>query len=177
MCGSGTILIEAALLARRIAPGLVREQFGYMRWPDFDSALHRRLVEDARREVLARLDFPIAGSDIDPQVIAAARANAARAGVERDITWRVESFELVEPPAPTGTLVSNPPYGQRIKTVAITDFYRTIGDVLKHHWKGYAAYLLSGNLAAAKHIGLRTSAKIRLFNGPIECRLLKFLMY
>ncbi len=177
MCGSGTIPIEAAMLARKIVPGATGRSFGYQRWRDYDPALHEELLATARREQLAALPFPIAGSDRDPEAISAARENAVRAGVADDITWRVQDFAEADPPAPTGTLVTNPPYEERIKTDEIIEFHRRIGDVLKHRWAGHTAWILAGNLEAAKFIGLKPNRKIRLFNGPIECRLLKFAIY
>ncbi|MBI3837517.1 MAG: bifunctional 23S rRNA (guanine(2069)-N(7))-methyltransferase RlmK/23S rRNA (guanine(2445)-N(2))-methyltransferase RlmL [Planctomycetia bacterium] len=177
MCGSGTFLIEAALMARRIAPGLARKHFGYERWKDFDRRAHESLVAEARQQVRSKLAFPIRGSDLDPQVIAAARENGRRAGVADDVQFGVESFEVALPPAADGVLVTNPPYDERMKTSRIESVYRRIGDALKHNWAGYTAFIFTGNLNAGKQIGLRSSAKTRLFNGPIECRLLKFALF
>jgi len=177
MCGSGTLAIEGAMMARRIAPGLTRGRFGYERWLDFDPALHAEVVAAARDRQLPRLDFPIVASDVDPAMIAIARENARRAGVERDITWQVLDFGDATPPTAAGTVVTNPPYDERIKVDEVIEFHRRIGDVLKHNWPGHTAWILAGNLPAAKFIGLKPGAKIKLFNGPIECRLLKFAMY
>lgn len=176
MCGSGTLVIEAALMARRLVPGLLRKSFGYTRWKDFDRALHEELLAEARREVLPSLSFPLQGSDIDPAMIDAARQNARRAGVDRDIQWIAESFSTIAAPPGPGTLVTNPPYDERMKTAQIEAVYRRLGDALKRNWAGYAAHIFTGNLAAARTIGLRPGAKIKLFNGPIECRLLRFDM-
>lgn len=177
MCGSGTFPIEAAMLARRIAPGTIREQFGYERWQDFDAATHEAVLAAARSQELPKLPFRIEGSDSDAEVIAAARENAERARVGTDITWRVQDFSEASPPAASGTLVCNPPYEERIKTDAIVEFHQRIGDVLKHRWAGYTAWVLAGNLDAAKFIGLKPNRRIRLFNAQIECRLLKFAIY
>jgi 23S rRNA (guanine2445-N2)-methyltransferase / 23S rRNA (guanine2069-N7)-methyltransferase len=177
MCGSGTFLIEAALIARRIAPGLVRKQFGYERWKEFDRTLHDSLLAEARGLMRPDLTFPIQGSDLDPQAIAAARENARRAGVAGDIRFDVENFESAMPTAAAGILITNPPYDERMKTSQIEAVYRRIGDALKHHWAGWTAFVFTGNLTAGKQIGLRPSAKTRLFNGPIECRLLKFALF
>lgn len=177
MCGSGTIPIEAAMLARRIAPGACGRSFGYQRWLDYDAALHEDVLAEARRGELAGLPFPIVGSDRDPEMIAASQKNAERAGVAKDITWQVTDFVELAPPAPAGTLVTNPPYEERLKTEEIIEFHKRIGDVLKHRWAGYTAWVLAGNLDAAKFIGLKPNRKIRLFNGQIECRLLKFAIY
>ncbi len=162
---------------RRIAPGTVRERFGYQRWNDFDPALHDRVLREARRQELPGLSFPIEGSDREAELINAARQNAQRAGVAADITWRVQDLADTAPPAANGTLITNPPYEERIKTEEIIEFHRRIGDVLKHRWAGYTAWILAGNREAAKFIGLKPGARIRLFNGPIECRLLKFAIY
>jgi 23S rRNA (guanine2445-N2)-methyltransferase len=177
MCGSGTFPIEAALFARRIAPGTIRREFGYMRWKDFSQATHDEVLADARRQELPAVPFPIQGSDRDPHLIALARENARRAGVERDVAWHADEMSAVAPPAAGGTLVANPPYDERIKMPDLVELYRHIGDVLKHRWAGYTAFILTGNREAAKFIGLRPAARIRLFNGPIECRLLKFPIY
>jgi putative N6-adenine-specific DNA methylase len=177
MCGSGTFPIEAALLARRIAPGTIRREFGYMRWKDFSKPTHEAELAEASRRALAALPFPIQGSDQDSQMIKLARENARRAGVERDIAWQARDFAAVDPPAPSGTLVANPPYDERLKSPDLVELYRQLGDVLKHRWAGYTAYILTGNRQAAKFIGLRPRQRIRLFNGPIECRLLKFPIY
>ena len=177
MCGSGTLPIEAALIAANIAPGLVRKQFGYMRWPDFDRRLHERLLDEARRARRSIEPGLIFGSDIDERAIAAATAGAARAGVGGAIQFSVGNFEAIVPPAPSGTLVFNPAYDERLKVERIAAFYRRIGDVLKRRWSGYTAWMFTGNLVAAKQIGLRTAARIPLNNGPIECRLLKFPLF
>ncbi len=177
MCGSGTLPIEAALMAGNIAPGILRQQFGYMRWPDFDSALHARLLDAAQQARRAPGPLMIHGSDIDSQVIAAARDNAARAGVAKAIQFAESNFEAVVPPGPAGTIVFNPPYDERQKVDRIAAFYRRLGDVLKRRWSGYTAWMFTGNLVAAKQVGLRTAARIPLNNGPIECRLLKFPLF
>jgi 23S rRNA (guanine2445-N2)-methyltransferase / 23S rRNA (guanine2069-N7)-methyltransferase len=177
MCGSGTFLIEAALAARSIAPGLIRGQFGYMRWKDFSQAAHESVLAEARRQVRPNISFPIQGSDLDPRMISAAQENARQAGVAENIRWLVENFESVAAPAAAGTLITNPPYDERMKTASIEAVYRRIGDALKQHWAGHTAFIFSGNREAARHIGLRPSGRLRLFNGPIECRLLKFEMF
>jgi 23S rRNA (guanine2445-N2)-methyltransferase / 23S rRNA (guanine2069-N7)-methyltransferase len=177
MCGSGTLPIEAALLARNIAPGIVRQKFGHMRWPDFDAALHTELMVEAKRAALPRLDFPIVGSDLDPQAIAAARENGRRAGMHKDVQFDVAHYEAARPPAPGGTLVTNPPYDERMKVSQAAAVYRRIGDALKRAWAGYTAFVFTGNAEAAKFFGLRPSKKIRLNNGPIHCQLLRFEIF
>jgi 23S rRNA (guanine2445-N2)-methyltransferase / 23S rRNA (guanine2069-N7)-methyltransferase len=177
MCGSGTLPIEATLLARNIAPGTIRQKFGYMRWPDFDAALHAELMAEAKRAALPRLEFPIVGSDLDPTAIAAARENARRAGVQKDVQFEVAHYEAARPPAPGGTLVTNPPYDERMKVSQAAAVYRRIGDALKREWPGYTAFIFTGNAEAAKSFGLRPSKKFRLNNGPIHCQLLRFEVF
>jgi len=178
MCGTGTIVIEAALKALNIPPGLLRAGFGFQRWPGYDRKLWQGLVDEARQGMLAELPAPIFGSDISHSAIAMAHQNARRAGVGDLITLgRGELAELTPPPGP-GVLVFNPPYGKRLgEEEALRPLYKQIGDILKQRCKGYTAYLFTGNLELAKGVGLKASRRIVLFNGPIECRLLKYEMY
>jgi 23S rRNA (guanine2445-N2)-methyltransferase / 23S rRNA (guanine2069-N7)-methyltransferase len=172
MCGSGTLPIEAALWAANIAPGLLRRDYGFMRWPDFDAELLHTLrneLASARRPSRAIL----VGSDVDDSALSAARDNARRAGVLVSIRWQNVSFDELEPPAEAGIVVSNPPYDERLKLAHRAAFYRRLGDTLKCRWRGYTAYLLTSHPEASRELGLRSSSKTRLFNGPIECRLLK----
>ena len=177
MCGSGTFCIEAALLARNMAPGVIRRRFGFQTWKDYDPSLRDTVLAELRRGELPSLPFPIVGSDIDAEVVSMARENARRAGVGADVRFETANAECCQPPAPTGTLVMNPPYDERLKVDQIASFYRRIGDTFKQRFAGYTAWVFTGNLDAAKQIGLRPSRKVRLFNGPIECRLLRFDMY
>jgi putative N6-adenine-specific DNA methylase len=179
MCGTGTIAIEAALKALRVPPGLLRPAgFGFQRWPGFDKGLWARLVEEARQGMLTALPAPISGSDISHSAVAMAHENARRAGVGALITLgRGEIGELAPPPGP-GVLIFNPPYGKRLgEEEALKPLYKEIGDVMKKRCKGYTAYLFTGNLELAKSVGLKASRRIVLYNGPIECRLLKYEMY
>ncbi len=177
MCGSGTFCIEAALLARNIAPGVIRRRYGFQTWKDFDQSLRDTVLAELRRGELPSLPFSIVGSDIDAQVVAMAGENARRAGVAADVRFETANAECCQGPTPTGTLVMNPPYDERLKVDQIASFYRRIGDTLKQRLAGYTAWVFTGNLDAAKQIGLRPSRKVRLFNGPIECRLLRFDLY
>lgn len=178
MCGTGTIAIEAALKALRIPPGLLRSGFGFQRWPGFDRRLWDRLVEEARQGVLAAPPAPVTGSDISHAAVAMAHENARRAGVAHAVTLaRIPIGEIAPPPGP-GVLIFNPPYGKRLgEEEALKPLYKEIGDVMKQRCKGYTAYLFTGNLSLAKSVGLKASRRIVLFNGPIECRLLKYEMY
>ena len=178
MCGTGTIAIEAALKALRVAPGLLRAGFGFQRWPGFDRGLWDRLVEEARQGMLTALPAPIFGSDLSHSAVAMAHENARRAGVADLISLgRGAIGELAPPPGP-GILIFNPPYGKRLgEEEELKPLYKEIGDTMKQRCKGYTAYLFTGNLELAKSVGLKASRRIVLYNGPIECRLLKYEMY
>ena len=118
------------------------------------------------------------GSDRDRRAVELSRRNAESAGIGSSIRWSQHDFAKLEPPAAHGTLICNPPYGERIgDDVKLEDFYRKIGDTLKQRWTGWTAWVFTGNLSLAKRIGLKPSRRIVLYNGPIECRLLKFELY
>uniref|UniRef100_UPI00384CCED7 THUMP domain-containing class I SAM-dependent RNA methyltransferase n=1 Tax=Geomonas subterranea TaxID=2847989 RepID=UPI00384CCED7 len=177
MCGTGTIAIEAALKALRIPPGLNRG-FGFQRWQGFDRALWDRIVAEARSGMLERLPAPVQASDLSHSAVGMAVQNAKRAGVlERLVLGRLPMAELEPPPGP-GVLILNPPYGKRLGEVeALRPLYKEIGDTLKKRCRGYTAYLFTGNLELAKSVGLKATRRMVLYNGPIECRLLKYEMY
>ena len=181
MCGSGTLLTEAALIAQRIAPGLYHQgKFSFENWPDFDRALWESVRLDARQ---ARLEEPqayLGGSDISGEFINLARENVAAADLEDFIRLSVRDVKEAKAPAKEapGIVIMNPPYGERIGEEAEMEaLYKAIGDTLKTSFQGYDAYVFTGNLEAAKRIGLKTSRRVPLYNGPIECRLLKYELY
>lgn len=176
MCGSGTLPIEAFLLASDTAPGLARG-FAFQAWPGFDARSWQALRDEAHRRRQPPAT-PIHGADRDPRALAAARDNAARQAGADTITWTRCEFARLAPPAGSGTLLLNPPYGERLKGEGALDlFYRSIGDTLKQRWTGWTAWLLTGNLEAAKRVGLKATRRIPLWNGPLECRLLKYELY
>lgn len=180
MCGSGTFVIEAAIKAARIAPGLLGRAFALEKMPGFDRKLWDRLKEEARAGVRAKLDAPIAGFDKDRAAIATACENAERAGVDHLV--RIDQQELARFKAPRpggpGTIVVNPPYGERLgDEAALEPLYREIGDVFKREGQGYTGWVFTGSTRLAKSVGLRPSRKIPLWNGPIESRLLRFELY
>jgi putative N6-adenine-specific DNA methylase len=181
MCGSATILTEAGLIAQRIAPGLFHQgKFGFENWPDFDAALWQQVRQEAEAQRIEEPQAYLAGSDLDPKVIQQAAANIEAAGLDECIRLAVRDVRDAYPPqdqAP-GLVIMNPPYGERIGEEAQMDaLYKTIGDALKQNFQGYAAFIFTGNLEAAKAIGLKVSRRIPLFNGPIDCRLLKYELY
>ncbi|MBJ6726654.1 THUMP domain-containing class I SAM-dependent RNA methyltransferase [Geomesophilobacter sediminis] len=178
MCGTGTIAIEAALKGARVAPGLLRRGFGFQRWPGFDQKVWRQLLEEARSLKRDPLPAPIVGSDVSAPVIEMARENARRAGVAGLVEFKQHAIADLTPPPGAGTMIFNPPYGKRLGEVEeLKPLYRQIGDVMKQRCTGYTAYLFTGNLELAKSVGLKASRRIVLFNGPIECRLLKYELY
>jgi len=174
MCGSGTFVIEAALLTRNVAPGLIRKRYGYMRWPDFDRTLHEDLLAEARAMRSERFDFAVIGSDLDEHVIELARRNARQAGVENDVRFEVASFDSVSPPGTSGLLVTNPPYDERLRLSKMEGVYARLGAALRRNWAGWRACIFTGNLEAAQHMGMKSKRTLTLFNGPIECRLFEF---
>ncbi|HZD61122.1 MAG TPA: THUMP domain-containing protein [Anaerolineae bacterium] len=178
MCGSGTIVIEAALKAANIAPGLLRKTFGFQRWLDFNKGLWDTLMTEAQEARKHKIEAAILGSDISERAIEAATTNARAATVSDPITFAVSDFRELTPPPNHGIVVMNPPYGERLgEKKKLESLYKTIGDVFKKRWKGYMGYVFTGNLDLAKHIGLKASRRIVLYNGPIESRLLKFELY
>lgn len=173
MCGSGTLPIEAALIAAEVAPGLGRERFGFSRWRGHDAALWQRLVDEARarRKPIAS---KIYGFDRDPRAVEIARGNARRAGVAAAIDLRVVALADAAPPDDArGAVVLNPPYGERLgETLALGPLYEQIGAVLRHRFLGWHAYVLTSNPELQKRIGLRAARRHVLYNGALECRLL-----
>jgi putative N6-adenine-specific DNA methylase len=177
-CGSGTLPIEAALLALNIAPGLSRESFGFESWLDFKSELWEKIKKEALESRLKTLQAPIIGSDLELSVLRQARSNAHLCKLEGQIEFQRKALADVEPKANEGILICNPPYGKRIgDTEDLRDLYRQLGDVLKQRFKGWSAYVLTGNRELAKVIGLRSSSRYTLYNGSIACVLLKYDLY
>lgn len=176
MCGSGTIVIEAAMQALRAAPGLLRSSFAFERWPDFDGALWEVEQQAARAQRLAVSPALVQGGDRDPKALDAATANATRAGVAQAIRFVCQPAEdATAPPGGPGLIVVNPPYGNRLGDEAeLKTLYRRLGEVWKQNFRGWAAWVLAGNLPLAREFHLAATQKIRLNNGPLECRLLKF---
>ncbi|MBW1645553.1 MAG: class I SAM-dependent RNA methyltransferase [Deltaproteobacteria bacterium] len=178
MCGSGTLIIEAAMLARRQAPGLGRRHFAFMHLRGFPRRQWRQLREEARRRRLARLPGRLLASDLEAAAVDRARHNAARAGLEELVEFAVADFAATEVPPTGGVLLVNPEYGERLGEVeALRATYRRLGDFFKQRCPGYRAYLLTGSRELAKEVGLRASRRLPLFNGPLECRLLEYELY
>jgi len=174
MCGSGTLLVEAAAMARERAPGLKR-RFGFEKLRHFDAALWRRLREEAAHPAAQGIRPTLYGSDRDAKILVAARRQLAAAGVERWVT--LEQCDVLERRAPTerGVLVTNPPYGERTGSAeALERFYPKLGDALKRNFAGWRCHLFTADLRLPKLIGLRPARRVPLYNGALECRLYEF---
>lgn len=177
MCGSGTLLLEGAAMALGQPAGGGRE-FGLMRWRDFDRRLWERLLQEEQAAAASSLTVPVLGFDRDPKAIIACRENARRAGLEYAISFDRRPFEDTEPCGHQGVLVMNPPYGVRMGDKSeLEGLYRKIGEVFKRRFTGWTAYLLAGDLELARLVGLKPARRFVLFNGPLECRLLKYELY
>lgn len=176
MCGSGTILIEAALMARNIPPLSFRNIFGFMFWPDFDQKLWAEIKNDSKEQI-KEAEIVLRGSDVSVDAIQAARENISAAGLEDDIIVSRKPFSETKALTPSGMLLTNPPYGERLETEKLNAFYSNFADHLKQNFQGYDAWIISAGLEALKHIRLRASRRITLFNGSLECKFLKFEMY
>jgi len=176
MCGSGTIAIEAALMARNIPPGKFRNFFGFMNWPDYDNELFNKVRRREESKSIP-LQTSIYCKDISAASIKMARNNIREAGLESDIRTGVEDFLDSGAQEIKYTLIMNPPYGERLKNIDIENFYSEIGERLKHGYPGSTAWLISANMEALKLIGLKPSEKYTLYNGQLEVRLLKYELY
>ncbi len=178
MCGSGTLAIEAALMGLQRAPGLTRTNFGFMHILGFDRHAWRALCSRAWKQSLHDIPGRIIASDIDKNAVAAARENAARAGVMECIEFITCDFRDTPIPPGSGVVMMNPEYGKRLGNAAkLRTVYSEIGDFLKRHCQGYRAYIFTGNLELSKQIGLRSKKRTSFFNGPLECRLLEYELY
>jgi putative N6-adenine-specific DNA methylase len=166
MCGSGTLLIEAAMIARGIPPGIYRKSFGFERWPDFNEKLFADIYNG---EYETEFNGRIIGSDLSAKSISIAQANIKSAGLSKKIEVQLQDIKTLEPPFDNGMIITNPPYGERIKPQSIFELYTSIGNTLKNKFMGYEAWIISGSVDGLKSIGLKPSKKIELFNGAIAC--------
>lgn len=177
MCGGGTILTEAAMIAANIPPNLNREEFAFEHWPDFDVNLFE-VIENAALKKITDFRYKIYGYDVDPVSIKKAKQNVRNANLEEFISLEVKDFfqseKTTEGPM---FLVFNPPYDERISVGDIEAFYEKVGTTLKHGYPGSQAWLITSNMEALKSVGLRPSAKIRLFNGKLDSRFVRYELY
>jgi putative N6-adenine-specific DNA methylase len=192
MCGSGTFLIEAAMIAKNIPAGHFRKEYGFQKWNDFDSGLWNEILADSLKQKI-KFNYEIIGSDISETLIKTAEENIKFAGFHKDILLHCSSFEEFDPQrliasgllttnneqriTNNGIIIMNPPYGERLREEDIVGLYKSIGDTLKQKCAGFTAWIISSDLDAIKFIGLKPSRKIKIYNGPLECRFLKFDIY
>ncbi|WP_344853396.1 THUMP domain-containing class I SAM-dependent RNA methyltransferase [Pedobacter jeongneungensis] len=179
MCGSGTLAIEAALIATNRAPGLYRMNYGFMHilgYNEEDFFAERRILKD---QVIKNVDLKIIASDLSEDAVEVTRRNAKTAGVDTLIEFKVCDFELTPVPEDgKGVVVFNPEYGERLGVHSKLELtYKRMGDFMKTKCKGYSGYIFTGNPDLAKKIGLKASKKIEFYNGKLDCRLLEYELY
>ncbi len=178
MCGSGTLAIEAALIATGRPPGLLRSNFGFMHHKAFDDAAWQQMRREAKKIRSKHAPAPIIASDIDEKAVLAARKNAETAGVHHYIDFHVCDFADTPLPDDPGIVLFNPEYGERLGKIAeLEETYARMGDFLKQRCAGWKGYIFTGNLQLAKKVGLRASRRMEFHNARIECRLLKYELY
>lgn len=176
MCGSGTFLVEGALIAANINPGVFRRDYAFRRWPDYDEALFESLWNNEEGErTPANI---IAGADMQPAAVEVTRRNLKAAGVDKFVSVNVRKLsEWEEAPAPRGILVTNPPYGERISSANMEDLYALIGRKLKNFFTGWNAWIISLKEEYFQFIGLAPSQKISLLNGSLDCELREYVLF
>lgn len=177
MCGSGTLLIEAAMMAYQIPPLWKREHFGFQNWRNYDETLWHDVRKNAGEKMIFNFPHEIRGFDIDYDAVHTSQQNIVAAGLKGCIKVERKSLERQEDLPRKSHIIYNPPYDERLEIEDTMRFYALIGDVMKQHFKGSEAWIVTGNLAAAKHIGLRPSRKFSLNNGGLDCKFLKFELY
>ena len=175
MCGSGTIPVEAALIARNIAPGVFRKEFAFEKWADFDKDLFDNIYNDDSKE--REFEHKIYGFDNNPKANEIAIHNVKAAGVSKDVILRIQPFQQFEQPKEKSIIVMNPPYGERISTNDLLGLYQMIGERLKHSFTGNDAWILSYRTECFDQIGLKPSIKIPLFNGALECEFRQYQLF
>lgn len=179
MCGSGTLAIEAALIATNRAPGLYRMNYGFMHilgYNEEDFFAERRILKD---QVIKNVDLKIVASDLSEDAVEVTRRNAKTAGVDTLIEFEVCDFELTTVPEDgKGVVVFNPEYGERLGVHSKLELtYKRMGDFMKTKCKGYSGYIFTGNPDLAKKIGLKAARKVEFYNGKLDCRLLEYELY
>ncbi|HCH42994.1 MULTISPECIES: class I SAM-dependent RNA methyltransferase [Algoriphagus] len=179
MCGSGTLAIEAALMATKRFPGLYRSHYAFMSILGYDESAYQAKIKKLEAKIVEVPEVKIIASDISLQAISFAKENAMTAGVDHMIDFQVCDFAETEiPEKPRGVIMFNPEYGERLgEETELEQTYRRIGDFMKQKCAGYRGYIFTGNLELAKKVGLKASRRIEFWNGTIDCRLLKYDLY
>lgn len=175
MCGSGTLLIEAALIALNIPPGIFRGSFAFEKWKDFDDDLFQTLYQDDSNE--KDFNHKIYGYDISPSAVQIAIQNVKSAGLSKYIEISKSSIQELNPETKNATLVCNPPYGERIVSDDIFKLYQAMGTFIKHKMTGNKAWVISSNFDAMRNIGLKPSQKIELMNGALDCLFCEYEVF
>lgn len=174
MCGSGTIAIEAAMIAANIAPNLNRPEFGFEKWPNYDNALFENIQASCLKK-MREFEGPIIARDADGYTLEKAKENVKNANLSDFIKLEKGDF-FKDSQSAEAFLMFNPPYDERIE-IDTESFYKSIGDALKQRYAGSTAWMITGNLEALKYVGLRPSRKIKMYNGKLEARFVKYEMY
>ena len=175
MCGSGTILTEAAMIAMNMGPNLKRKEFGFRTWPEYSPILFNNVKTEEQSKV-RKPNLNLTGIDIDDNAVQMARKALSKIGLRREVRIKTMDFMDFKPINDHGMIVTNPPYGKRIGE-DILDFYKSMGDAFKQNFNGYDAWLISSNKQALKQIGLKDSERIKLYNGKLECDFCKYELY
>ncbi|WP_289055293.1 THUMP domain-containing class I SAM-dependent RNA methyltransferase [Carboxylicivirga marina] len=176
MCGTGTILMEAAMIACDMPANFKRKHFGFMAWADYDKALWEKIYTEAENKIR----YPkvnIVGGDNNPQAIDMAKTASLDFRLNRQIRIIRSNMEDHMPPAPRGMMITNPPYGERLTKDNIDEFYKKIGTHLKKNYTDWQAWIITSNMDALKHVGLRPDAKHKLYNGSLECKFVAYDMF
>ena len=176
MCGSGTILSEACMISGNVPAGHYRRNFAFEKWQGFDGGLWDKIKSDGRK-AMGPVKAKIVGYDKSSRALNAARINLQSSRFEKYVELKAISFEHSTPPAEAGIIIMNPPYGERIENSDLPGLYKMIGDIFKKYYSGWQAWLITSDSPALKSVGLRTSKKIPLYNGPLECRFVKYELY
>jgi putative N6-adenine-specific DNA methylase len=177
MCGSGTVLIEAAMIACNIPPNLMRKEFAFERWQDWDVELFEK-IEESLLSKTRDFHHKMVGYDKSPSAVEKAKDNVKNAHLDEFIKIQHEDFFKTQKGGEEHLhMVFNPPYGERLESLNVEEFYGDIGTTLKHGYPGTHAWLITSNMEGLKHVGLRPSRKIKVFNGKLEARLVKYEMY
>jgi putative N6-adenine-specific DNA methylase len=172
MCGSGTFVVEAALIARGISPGVFRKEYAFEKWPDFDSDLFERIYEDDSRE--KEFEHKIYGYDNNRQAVEIATRNVKAAGLSKEVSIALQDFKDFTQPKEKSIIITNPPYGERISAPDLLGLYKMIGERFKHQFVGGEAWVLSYREECFEAIGLKPSLRTPLYNGSLECELRKY---
>ncbi len=174
MCGSGTLPIEAAMIAQNIPPGKFRKDYAFTNWPDFDMVLFEKVrLEPQKREFSKK----IYASDISGKNILNAQMNARRGLVFNKITFQTCDFKDLQIEINNATIIINPPYGERLKQSNLDDLYSLIGERLKHRFPGNSAWILTSSKEYLKNVGLKPAKKVELYNGALQCQFTNYLLF